>query len=798
MKLPSLVWGSPQWSSVAGILAGIAALALLWSYARARTGRPVRLAAATLKALGFAALLIALVEPMLTGTRPRRGANAFVILADNSQSMLIRDGRGTPTRGEWLRDRLGKETAWKTRLEQDFDVRRYAIDSHLRAVEGFDALAFDGVGSSLGTSLQSLAKRFRGLPIAGVLVFTDGRRTDTGDLDPSQLPPIYPVIPPTRGGGRDIGVRGVSITQTNFEAAPVVLRADVATTGYRGQPIVAVVTDESGNDVERQEMTANRDDRPLSFRFQFRPEQKGLSFYRVRAFARDAEIPADADAHAGATAPPASGGADADGGEQTTANNSRLVVVDQGGGPYRVLYVSGRPDPEFGFLRRALEAEDQVGIVGLIRIARKQPKFDFRSNRRGEANPFYDGFDQSDPDLAERTDQPVLARFGTTGPDELRDGFPKTAEELYPYHAVILDDLEAAFFTADQLALLRNFVSQRGGGLMMLGGPDSFAEGRYDRTPVGELLPVYLHRTPPPGNGDAEYRLSLTREGLLQPWVRLRKTEEDERKRLDDLPRLPVLNQVRGIKPGAVVLSEARDGWGRASPALVAQPFGKGRVAAMLLGALWRWDLKRADPSDVEPRRAWRQAIRWLVADVPRRIEVTARPLADSTAPAVDLRVRVRDAQYRPLDNARVTLKITAPGGEELNLDAQPDGREAGTYAATYVTRQAGAYRVLASASAPDGSAVGQRETGWAAQPAADEFARLEPDRDWLESIASRTRGEVVDGDRLGAFVSSLSSRDAPITEPWTAPLWHQPLYFLIAIACLAGEWGIRRLNGLP
>ena len=59
---------------------------------------------------------------------------------------------------------------------------------------------------------------------------------------------------------------------------------------------------------------------------------------------------------------------------------------------------------------------------------------------------------------------------------ELRDGFPKTADELYRYHAIVLDDLEAGFFTPDQLALLRNFVSQRGGGLLMLGGPDSFVE----------------------------------------------------------------------------------------------------------------------------------------------------------------------------------------------------------------------------------------------------------------------------------------------------------------------------------
>ena len=111
----------------------------------------------------------------------------------------------------------------------------------------------------------------------------------------------------------------------------------------------------------------------------------------------------------------------------------------------------------------------------------------------------------------------------------------------------------------------------------------------------------------------------------------------------------------------------------------------------------------------------------------------------------------------------RSSLKITPPGGEDLTLDAEPDGREAGTYAATYISRSTGPYRVLATASAPDGAAVGQREAGWAAQPAADEFARLQPDREWLESIAARTKGEVVDGDRLASFVSSLSSRDAPI-----------------------------------
>ena len=93
-----------------------------------------------LKALGFAALAISLLDPLLTGTRPLRGANAFVILADNSQSLHIRDDTRHGTRGEWLRELLRQEAPWRTRLGQDFDVRGYVFDTHLRGVDGFDDL----------------------------------------------------------------------------------------------------------------------------------------------------------------------------------------------------------------------------------------------------------------------------------------------------------------------------------------------------------------------------------------------------------------------------------------------------------------------------------------------------------------------------------------------------------------------------------------------------------------------------------------------------------------------------------
>ena len=68
------------------------------------------------------------------------------------------------------------------------------------------------------------------------------------------------------------------------------------------------------------------------------------------------------------------------------------------------------------------------------------------------------------------------------------------ADELFAYDAMILDDVEAAFFTRDQLSLLQQFVSQRGGGFLMLGGQESFDAGEYRHTPIAEMLPVYVDR----------------------------------------------------------------------------------------------------------------------------------------------------------------------------------------------------------------------------------------------------------------------------------------------------------------
>jgi uncharacterized membrane protein len=783
MILAEVMLAARDWLWPAAALAIVALAAMAWCYRQARSGFGVRAAGMLLKTTGIAALALCLVEPLVSGMRPRPGSNLFLVMADNSRSLQIHDVGSGKSRGEQLKALLDAKTSWQTRLAQDFDVRRYAFDARLDPVKDFTELTADGDASALAGSLTSLSQRLAGLPVAGVLLLTDGNATDLSDgTDWSGLPPVYPVV---MGGDEeltDLSIARVAVSQTNFEAAPVTLLTELECQGIGQQRIVLRVLNEDNKEVDRRTVVNLADGQPLVERFQLKPERPGISFYTVQASLEGEE---ELAAESGRSA------------EATLANNRRIATVDRGGGPYRVLYVTGRPNWEFKFLRRAMQEDDEVNLLGLVRIAKKEPKFTYRSRPGERTNSLFRGFGNQHDEEAEQYDEPVLLRLGTEDEDELRGGFPKSADELFRYHALIFDDIEAEFFTQQQMSLVQQFVSQRGGGFLMLGGRESFAKGNYDRTPVGELLPVYLDRAAALGSGQS-YQLTLTREGWLQPWVRMRTTEADEQRRLAEMPALRTINAVSGVKPGASVLARVKSGEGKELPALVVQQFGRGRSGALLLGDLWKWNLHRKEGTESELEKSWRQTVRWLVADVPKRVEVETRPAEQATNLGQGITIRARDEMFEPLDNATVAIEVHTPDKRRIELSAEASERTAGEYLTSFAARTPGAYRATVTVKGADGSDVGTREAGWSVEPAADEFRKLKPNRELLARIAKQTGGEVIEANRLDAFVAGLPNRKIPIVEAWTYPLWHQWSVFLFAIGCLASEWGLRRIKGLP
>jgi uncharacterized membrane protein len=807
-SLALILFSNRAWVLPVVAIVLILASVIAWSWRRSPVAPWVKLVCTLLKLAGIIALALCFLDPQWIGKRARPGANIFGVIADNSQSLNIKDAAEARSRGDVLREQLtGGAKAWRSDLENNFQVRRYTFDSRLQTTRDFSEMNFDGRASALGGALRTATEYWRGQPVAGVLLFTDGDATDIGADLPALdgCPPIYPVVVGSDSAIQDVALDKVGVSQTAFEDAPVTVQAEVSANGFPGSQITtrlievtasATVTNgnatnhssgiiSASNVVAQSTQRAEGGNAALNFRFQIHPDRPGLHFYEVETRAAD-----ELSASAGPTR------------ESTLANNRRMIVVDRGQEPFRVLYVSGRPNWEYKFLNRAIQDDPQVQMVALIRVAAREPKFVFKGREGESSNPLFRGFGTNDEETA-RYDQPVLVRLNTKDELELRGGFPKTAEELYRYQAVIVGDTEAAFFTHDQMALLQRFVSERGGGFLMLGGAESFREGDYQGTPIASLLPVYLDR-PVEAKLPGEFKLTLTREGWLQPWTRLRPVENEEQTRMEAMPNFQVLNPLREIKPGASVLATVSDASGQTYPALAVQRFGLGRSGALMIGDMWRWGL-RDEQMQKDLAKSWRQMVRWLVSDVPPRISLTAEPAPQGDASEFRLTVKAHDEEFKPLDNASVRLAIrpiktvsSSPTQTALQLTAEPSPGDPGSYTTTFVAHETGAYLVEATVTQADGKIAGRAAAGWTSDPAAEEFRSLKPNRALLQRLAQRTGGEVVALADLDKFVRKLPERRSPVMETWSYPLWHQPVVLLFALGCFVAEWGIRRWKGMP
>lgn len=782
LSFDSLAFGASEWLAAACILAAAVSGLAIWSYWARSQLSGLRLLAMALKTAAVAALAFCLLEPVRRTERPRPGANVLAIVVDNSRSMEIRPPGESSSRVEKFQSQLATQTAWQARLAQDFDVRRYAFDDRMRAVEDLESLAFDGNHSSLSSAITTLKSRFAARPVAGAVLFTDGLATDdvVGMLSDGNFDfPIYPIVYGGESRLRDIRISDTTVQMSSFELAPAGVEAVVNATGLSNKEIAVRLLDSTGQTLERQVIASDSDEFERRVRFQFRPSEPGFQLVQVRAMLANE----DRDASEAKSRI-----------EATTENNSRLVAVNRTGGPFRILYVAGRPNWEFKFLRRALEEDIELKLKGLVRIAKKEPKFSFRDRGVESTNPLMAGFSDNE-ETTEQYDEPVLLRLGVEE-DELKAGFPSGEEDLFSFHAIILDDVEAAFFTQEQMLLIRQFVAQRGGGLMMLGGQESFLGGGYRDTPLGDVLPVYLRGSEAEKNKEQSVKYRLTREGALEPWLRLRANSTAESTRVDQMPSFQTWNAVAEIKPGASVLATLETAQGE-EPGLVTQRFGKGRSLALLVGDFWRWSMRRAEEDVDDLAQNWRQIARWLTNDVPRQVEVDIVAPPDPLAPH-RIVLTLRDAAYEPLDNASIKLTVTEPDGQQVAATASPDPVVVGQYVAEYWSKLDGGYRCEIQAIAPDGEALEVSTLGWTAQPSASEFARIETDREILKKLADASGGELVEIDNLDSFAASLPTRKVPITESRIEPLWHRPWFVLFAIGCLCIEWGIRRWKGLP
>ncbi|MFN7874860.1 MAG: hypothetical protein ACK5PB_06050 [Pirellula sp.] len=828
--------GNPAWAPwlmIAGIILSI--LSIL-SYRGSRMTIGMRLASLAMRLFGIGLLLLCLLEPMGVQERAKSQANAFAVVVDNSQSVQeIWDARNNVASAglseKWYRNLFRDDSSWIRRLGEEFRLRRYVFSSGLDPIDSFEGIAMNGVDSSLVGSLLSLRDRYisssKGgdriastVPLAGVLLFTDGQATDRSEWTSLKEMgiPIYPVVCGDIGSQKDIAISSISVNQTDFETAPVTLTATVSSTGYESSTIEVDLIDGDGNLIQTKPAESGEEKKSAKVEFRFRPSAPGVQGYKLLARSINdsklSSLPNDA--------PNSSDTSKSVEEEITTLNNQRYQIVDRGRGPFRVLYLAGRPNWEYKFLSRAISEDAEVELTALIRIAKKEPKFNFRDNRVDSANPLFSGFEDVSEEEKEQFDQPVFVRLGLTEAGQLQAGFPKDDEELFSYNAILIDDLESDFLSMEQQSMIRRFVTVRGGGLLMLGGQESMRGKSFENSVLSQLLPVYgdsISEDPSDWTNNPneavgqQIRFELTREGWLQPFMRTVDTELREKERLSEMPDFQVVNKTSDVKPGASVLAsgtlagpgstnnlgelgESGDRNSETVPLFVVQKYGRGRTAAFLIGDWWRWAMHRKSLDQSPMFQAWRQMIRWMVNDVPRSITMSSEKVTG----AAKLRRIIADVKgpdFKIVDNAIVNVELKEPDGNKTELRLEPSLDVPGRYESIVLCEQDGIYVATATCESEDESILGNAQTGWANEPIADELRQLGEDSEFLRQIAAASGGKVVSLNELESFTANVPSDLVPIRERITYPLWHQSWVIVVALACLCAEWSLRRRYGL-
>ena len=464
----------PAWALALAAVAAAGAVLLALRGLRSEPRRARRAVLVGLRAVAALLALFLLAEPALELLQTARVRNRFAILLDASRSMNFPVERDGEPRAAAAGAFLSEHRAELERLSDRVDLEWYTFGADVAPVDPAEAArgvpgragrtnllgALDAIGSGAGGSTRRLA---------GALVVSDG--ADNAALAEGAGPEArakaralgVPVnaIAVGRSAPKDLAVERVAVDEFAFVRNTVTIDVALRARGFSDEEVRLVLRREGAvvaSATVRLERGRDRYTVPLSFA----PDETGTFVFTVAA----PVFP----------------------GEAVAENNARSFVLRVIRDRVRVLLVAGRPSWDVRFLRGLLKQDPNVDLVSF---------FILRSNA-DDAGP------QQDLSLIPF---PVAEIFG---------------EQLRTFDAVVFVDFAYAPYRGLEierfLPALREYV-RGGGALAMVGGEQSFGDGRYGETAIAEVLPV----APIDGStmAEGELALRLTSDGKRHPVTRL-------------------------------------------------------------------------------------------------------------------------------------------------------------------------------------------------------------------------------------------------------------------------------------
>lgn len=429
----------------------------------------------------------------------------------------------------------------------------------------------------------------------------------------------------------------------------------------------------------------------------------------------------------------------------------------------RLMYVAYEPDWEWRFVKEVFHRDKLVGLDG-----------------------FRTFLGSSDPRVRETN---VLFLETLT---------PKRSE-FFRQDVLFLGDMPGAALTTRFSEMVKEFVGNLGGGLVVIAGP-RFGPAELKDSPLADLLPVVID---PQARlkDDKSFRLRRTAYASAYPFMRLGESDPENERAWNNLQELPWYQPVAALRDQAVVLAEhptdkLADGK-TPQPLIAVRQFGRGEVVYLGFNELWRLRRKHGEQYY---RQFWSQLIYRLgmshaLGAAKRFVPRLDRPVYRVEEQAV-ITVEAYDENYEPLTAEDLTAgglkaELIAPareGGSQVTALTIPLLRQ-GVCETRVPLYAAGEYALRVT-----DPVTGQiEERRFEVTDSSAERRRAVRDLRLQEEIARQSGGRSYDLQTVANLARDLKLTPTVERSTRSHPLWNTPLWFGLVVGLMVCEWGVRK-----
>lgn len=784
---------------IAGLVAGASCIiaATYWDSNSGRTGTKMSwIKFVRLIELGIIGFI--LLEPMKEQEILNNDVGTTAVLWDRSKSMTLADGKATREQtarkillgdedsqssllnaiSEWNNVRLYQYAAGPELVDYDSlseSDDRWANEGLVEKNEWYDTTKLT---DALKRVLDDTPKEL----LTGVVIISDGcDRSQTPPLTiattfADQKIPVHAIVIGNRNPVADANVASANAPNQIYSKDQVTVNASLHFDQLNGETaIVRFYRDQEL--LETKSIPIVSDQQRTTVVFTDIPEAIGLQHYQIKIDPLRME--------------------------KFSGNNQRELSVWVTNDRLNVLIVEQRPRWEFRYLKNLFAGRDKNVSLQYVLLA--------PDRLAGVPDPF-----------------PMVASTSRAFDDCEANRLPESELEWLKFDVIVLGDIDPEELDEKAQKSIEKFVSQRGGTLIVISGPNSMPH-RYGSTPLYKLLPTQSS-TNKLVESNAPYRFRLTNDGVVSPL--LNNLSGDAK--LPQLPknsvweRLPILywrHSQASAKPGATVLAWADDSdaidhdivandgspndtLNRKSALIVWHRFGGGKVLQMNFDQTWRLRYWNGDELH---HRFWGKVMRWGTEDRLGLGTELVRLGLDKTKykPQESMVVKVRlvedqSTEYFTADSVRCVL---SRDGETIsNAPLELNQNSGGLLQARFtLPKTPGRYRIEVVGPKVDRLLDLENKMGQSVftefhiedNPSDDESNDLVASTAVLAPITNLTGGQLLDANSYQLLMEAILKKTNQNLNQTAIPVWDiWPIgcLLLILVCC---EWIIRKRYGL-